>query len=182
MLQPYCCIFTTQMLHIMKNEDVVNKNFNVTNSISLAKNARFAVPTWKLVSDGKEYIWTSKLDRVTIIRKGIPYESIDVISKRINLPIKEVLTIFGLPQTTYNKKRREHSLLNGRDSELVLLITELLDFGIEVFNHETEKFQRWMKKENASLGGNSPESLLDSVTGIQEVKNCLNRIEFGNFA
>ena len=166
----------------MKSEQSELKKFDTKKSVDRAKKMANQIPTWKIVSEGKEYIWTSKLDRVTIIRKGIPYESINVISKRINLPIKEVLTIFGLPQTTYNKKRREHSLLNGRDSEVVLLITELLDFGIEVFNHETEKFQRWMKKENASLGGNSPESLLDSVTGIQEVKNCLNRIEFGNFA
>lgn len=87
-----------------------------------------------------------------------------------------------MSQTTYNKKRREHSILSRRDSEVVLLLTELLGFGTEVFNQEEDKFQRWMKKSNISLGGNSPQELLDSVTGIQEVKNCLNRIEFGNFA
>jgi uncharacterized protein (DUF2384 family) len=97
----------------------------------------------------------------------------------MNVPIKEVLHIFGLPQTTYNKKRREHSLLNGRDSEIIVLLTELVDFGVEVFNNEEDKFQRWMKKQNLSLGGNTP-GLLDSITGIQEVKNCLNRIEYGN--
>lgn len=182
-------LITVNMLYIyntntilMKSEQSELKKFDTKKSVDRAKKVANEIPTWKIVSEGKEYTWTSKLDRVTIIRKGIPYESIDGISKRINVPIKDVLTIFGLPQTTYNKKRREHSLLSGRDSEVVLLITELLDFGIEVFNNETEKFQRWMKKENASLGGNSPESLLDSVTGIQEVKNCLNRIEFGNFA
>ena len=122
------------------------------------------------------------MERVGLIRAGIPYSSIDVISKRINVSVKEVLEIFGLPQTTYNKKRREKSLLNRRDSEIILLLTELVDFGIEVFNNDEEKFQRWMKKQNVSLGGNSPESLLDSTTGIQEVKNCLNRIEYGNLA
>ena len=55
-------------------------------------------------------------------------------------------------------------------------------FGIEVFNQEEDKYLRWMKKPNYSLGNNTPESLLDSNTGIQEVRNCLNRIEFGNFA
>jgi putative toxin-antitoxin system antitoxin component (TIGR02293 family) len=98
------------------------------------------------------------------------------------VPVKEVLHIFGLPQTTYNKKRREKSLLNGRDSEVVLLLTELVDYGVEVFNDEEDKFLRWMKKQNYSLGDNSPESLLDSFTGIQEVRNCLNRIEYGNLA
>ena len=166
----------------MKNEISKSKTFDPSESIGRAKNARFSSVKWRLESDGKQYIWASKLERVSIIRAGIPYAAIEVIGKRINIPIKEVLQIIGLPQTTYNKKRREKSLLNGRDSEIILLLTELVDFGIEVFNNEEEKFQRWMKKQNISLGGNSPESLLDSTTGIQEVKNCLNRIEYGNLA
>lgn len=166
----------------MKKEAIKTKSFNPKESIARAKFAQTLLPVWKLKSEGNEYSWTSKMERVNIIRSGVPYASIDIISKRINVPVKDVLHIFGLPQTTYNKKRREKSLLNGRDSEIILLLTELLDFGVEVFNKEEDKFQRWMKKENISLGGNSPESLLDSSTGIQEVKNCLNRIEFGNLA
>jgi putative toxin-antitoxin system antitoxin component (TIGR02293 family) len=167
---------------IMKKEVIQKRTFDPKESIARAKAARISSVKWRLESEGHEYVWTSRLERVGVIRAGIPYASIDVISKRINVPIKDVLHIFGLPQTTYNKKRREKSLLNGRDSEIILLLTELLDFGIEVFNNEEEKFQRWMKKQNISLGGNSPASLLDSTTGIQEVKNCLNRIEYGNLA
>lgn len=158
------------------------RGFDPKQSIIRAKADKLESVKWRLESEGHEYIWASKLERVSIIRTGIPYASIDVISKRINVPVKVVLHIFGLPQTTYNKKRREKSLLNGRDSEVILFLTELVDFGIATFNNEEEKFQRWLKKQNASLGGNSPESLLDSITGIQEVKNCLNRIEYGNLA
>lgn len=166
----------------MKREVSKESVFDKNESNFHVKIARTAKPKWRLESEGHEYTWTSKLERVNIIRTGVPFGSIDVISKRINVPVKDVLHIFGLPQTTYNKKRREKSLLSGRDSEVVLLLTELVDFGIEVFNNEEDKFQRWMKKPNFSLGENSPESLLDSVTGIQEVRNCLNRIEYGNFA
>ena len=122
------------------------------------------------------------MDKVNIIREGIPYAAIEVIGRRMHLPLKDVQPIFNLPQTTYNKKRREDALLDGRDSETILLLTELLDFGTRVFNGEDEKFLRWMKKPNLSLGSVSPGSLLDSVTGIQEVKNCLNRLEYGNLA
>ena len=170
------------MLFVMGKQIIEQRIFNPKESISRAKVARASSPKWWLESEGHEYTWTTKLERVGIIRTGVPYASIDVISKRINVPVKEVLHIFGLPQTTYNKKRREKSLLNGRDSEVVLLLTELVDFGIEVFNNEEDKFQRWMKKMNFSLGDNTPESMLDSVTGIQEVRNCLNRIEYGNLA
>ena len=105
-----------------------------------------------------------------------------LISERLKSPVKSVLSIVGIPQTTYNKKKSEHSLLASRESELIVLLTELIDYGILVFNKEEEKFQRWLKKPNLSLGGNSPESLLDTATGIDEVNYCLNRIEFGNFA
>ena len=64
----------------------------------------------------------------------------------------------------------------------MLVLSELLDFGLSVFNSEEEKFYRWLKKPNISLGNVTPESLFDSLTGIQEVKNSLTRLEFGNMA
>lgn len=161
----------------MKHAVINIKPFNTKRSIQNA-----ATKKWTLVLEKNEYSWSSIMERVAIIRKGIPYGSLEVVSKRLNRPVKSVLSLVGLPQTTYNKKKSEHSLLDSRNSELVLLITELLDYGLEVFNYEEEKFQRWLKKPNVSLGGNSPESMLDTVTGISEVKFCLNRIEFGNLA
>lgn len=158
------------------------KKFDPTASLKRAKKALSNQPSWTLELEGKEYRWTNTLERIEISRAGISFTAIDVLSQRMDVPIKAVLHNFGLAQTTYNKKRREKALLNGRDSEMALLLTELIDFGWEAFNQEKDKFQRWMKKSNISLGGNTPEMLLDSVTGIQEVKNCLNRIETGNFA
>ncbi len=130
----------------------------------------------------KSYSWNSDMDKVRILREGIPYQSIEIVGQRMHYPIKDVLDILDLPQTTYNKKLREHALLNSRDSELILTISELIDYGLYVFHHESEKFHRWLKKSNISLGGITPDSLLDSMTGIQEVKNALHRIEYGNFA
>lgn len=129
-----------------------------------------------------EYIWTNKMDKVDIIRAGLPYESIEVISAKASMPVIRVLHLLDIPQTTYNKKKRDKDLLDGRDSEVILFLAELLDYGLEVFNHETEKFHRWLKKPNISMGNVTPESLFDTLTGIQEVRNSLNRLEYGNFA
>ena len=156
--------------------------FDTKKSIQNAILRKSATISWTLSSDGEVYVWSTNKERVGIIRKGIPYGSIEVISKKLNRPVKSLLSIVGLPQTTYNKKKSEHSLLDSRNSEIILLISELIDFGIQVFNNEEIKFQRWFKKPNLSIGGNSPESMLDTVSGINEVKFCLNRIEFGNFA
>jgi putative toxin-antitoxin system antitoxin component (TIGR02293 family) len=166
----------------MRQAANITKPFDTKKSIQKSSERRLKDKKWTLISDDKEYVWTNEMERVGIIRQGVPYDAIEVISKRLNKPIKSVLMIVGLPQTTYNKKKSDHSLLDRRDSELVLVITELIDYGIEVFNNEDEKFQRWLRKNNLSLGGNSPESLLDTITGIDEVKFCLNRLEFGNLA
>lgn len=166
----------------MQKDKNIPKTFKPKQHIQRGKEARLSAHTAVIQFKDSSYSWSNQMDKVGIIRDGLPYESIEIISKRIDLPIKQILRIIDLPQTTYNKKLRENSLLNGRDSEIILFLTELIDFGIEVFNNEKDKFQRWLKKPNLSLGAATPESLFDSITGIQEVRNCLNRIEYGNFA
>jgi len=166
----------------MARKILKTKPFSTKKSIKKAYESGKDSTIWVLESEGNTYKWTNKMERVQVIRQGVPYGSIERISERLNRPVKAVLSIVGIPQTTYNKKKSEHSLLDSRDSELIVLLTELIDYGILVFNNEEEKFQRWLTKPNLSLGGNSPDSLLDTVTGIDEVNYCLNRIEFGSFA
>lgn len=158
------------------------KPFDTKKSIRKVARIKEQKRVWAINSDGRSFEWSGKMERVSVIREGIPYQYIEIISEKLNLPVKSILAIFGIPQTTYNKKKSEHALLDSRDSELIILITELIDYGLEVFNDEKNKFQRWLKKPNLALGGNPPINLLDTTTGIEEVKNSLNRIEFGNFA
>ena len=151
-------------------------------SISRARKAKKGNSKWVIVTSEGKLSWGNKLERVAIIRKGLPCESIEVIGNKANMPVKQVLHYVGMAQTTYNKKKREKDHLSGRDSEIVLELSEALDFGLDVFNDEKEKFHRWLKKPNLSLGGVPPESLFDSLTGIQIVRNALNRLEYGNMA
>lgn len=166
---------------VVKNSPLKIKPFDTRKSVKKAAKGEVSTQ-WVIISGGKRYAWSNKMERVEVIRRGIPYDTIETISEKLDRPIKSILSMVGIPQTTYNKKKSEHSLLDPRDSELIVLITELIDFGQKVFNQENDKFQRWLKKPNLSLGGNTPESLLDTTTGIDEVFFCLNRIEFGNFA
>lgn len=137
---------------------------------------------WAITTDGTTYSWSNKLERVALIRKGLPYSTIEVIAKSINTPIKTILELLNIPQTTYNKKKAVHALLDNHTTELLLSIFELLNFGKQVFNDETEKFQHWLNYKNLALGNETPLNFLDTITGINEVKNCLLRIEYGNFA
>ena len=166
----------------MKTTSKKTSPFDTKRSIQNATDRKTTLQKSTLKFEGVEYQWSNKMERVNVIRAGIPYGSIELISKRLNKSVKSVLDIVRIPQTTYNKKKAENSLLDRRDSELLILISELIDYGFNVFNNEEEKFQRWLKKPNLSLGGNTPDSMLDTMTGINEVKFSLNRIEFGNLA
>ncbi len=163
----------------MKEKEII---FDPKKSIKRAKRGNRSRSHWSIKLAEKEYVWGSNLERIDIIRKRLPYGTIEVISKNADLPVKNILHLLGVPQTTYNKGKREKQLLSERNSEIVLFLTELLDYGKQVFNGEVQKFHRWLKKPNSSLGGARPDSFFDSITGIQIVRNALDRIEYGNLA
>lgn len=166
----------------MKNSNNKTSTFDTKRSIEKAPAVSESIFTYQLNKGSKMYQWHNRLDRVNAIRAGIPYDAIEMIGNRLSITVKSVLALLGIPQTTYNKKKSEHSLLDSRDSELIISIDELLCFGMEVFNNEENKFQRWLKKPNVSIGGHTPESMLDTIAGINEVKYSLNRLEYGNLA
>lgn len=157
-------------------------SFDPSRSIKRAKANVGQEFSWSLKVGRKTYRWTSNKSRIDLIRKGLPYSAIENISDKANLPIKRVLALVELPQTTYNKKKKDKELLDKRDAEVILVLSEVLDLGLIVFNQEKDKFHRWLKKTNISLGGVSPESLFDSLTGIEDVRNALQRLEYGNFS
>lgn len=171
-------LYISSIFAVMTRKTPQNKTQVVEESA-----AAYHIPTrWVLGFGHHKYTWSSNTERVKLIREGISYQVIEGVGRKIDLPVKDILEILQMPQTTYNKKLREHSRLSSRDSELILMLSELIDYGIDVFNKEDEKFRRWLKKPNISLGNLPPESFLDSITGILEVRNCLNRIEYGAFA
>lgn len=137
---------------------------------------------YKIRINNRNYTWSTNDEKITLIRKGLPYAAIETISKRTKIPVNHYLSSLEIVQTTYNKKKKSQAILSKQDSEFIVELIELYEFGLSVFNNESEKFQRWLRKPNISLGNTSPDSLFDSLTGIKEVKKALNRIEFGNMA
>jgi putative toxin-antitoxin system antitoxin component (TIGR02293 family) len=158
------------------------KTFNVKRSLKKSVNNHENTLSSSISTGGKEYTWNDSTELVSIVREGLPFGSVEYISNRLEMPVKGVLAFLGMPQTTYNKKKSENAMMDGRDAELLLRINELIDFGQNVFNQDSEKFHRWLHKQNTSLGGHSPDSLFDTITGIEEVRSALERLNSGNLA
>jgi putative toxin-antitoxin system antitoxin component (TIGR02293 family) len=125
--------------------------------------------------------WSSE-HRLSVIRVGLPYSFVEVLALQSNIPVREVLEWLQLPQTTYNKRKRDNESMSRRDTELLLEIADALLFGLDAFNNEADKFLRWLKKPNLSLGGVTPLSCFDAITGVKMVRNALARLAYGNLA
>lgn len=134
------------------------------------------------VNDFQNLEYNNNLQRMEQIRRGMAVSVVEIISREAQVPVKQVLNYLSMPQTTYNKKKRDGEALSIRDTELLIAIHELLKYGLEVFNQDSDAFHRWLTKSNAYLSGYTPESLFDTLTGIREVYNTLQSIDFGNFA
>lgn len=129
-----------------------------------------------------EVAFRNPIGKLERIRKGVSYSTLEHMSRGSALPIKQLLVLLGMPQTTYNKRKRENENLSIRDTELLFVLYETLRYGYEVFNNERSLFERWLHVANPSLGGYTPVSLFDTIIGIQEVKHCLHSIDYGTLA
>ena len=57
-------------------------------------------------------------------------------------------------------------------------VSRVLNRAVEVLEDE-DAARGWLKRENRSLGGDSPLSILDTEAGYELVLNTLSQIEYG---
>jgi putative toxin-antitoxin system antitoxin component (TIGR02293 family) len=123
---------------------------------------------------------TSVLDWVQVIRNGLPAAAIDSLLGAIQLSQAELASAVGIPERTLARRKRE-GVLSSEESAKVLRLARVASRANEVFE-SSESSIHWLKAPNASLGGRTPLSLLDTDIGAESVLDTLGRIEHGVFA
>jgi putative toxin-antitoxin system antitoxin component (TIGR02293 family) len=122
----------------------------------------------------------SPLDWVDAIRRGLPAAAVDALTKVTHLSQSELAAAVGIPERTLARRKREGRLTSEESSRLVRL-ARAVTRGEEVFE-DLDAAVDWLKSPNASLGGTTPLSLLDTDIGAESVMDTLGRIEHGVFA
>ncbi|GAB3329247.1 hypothetical protein GCM10027299_32360 [Larkinella ripae] len=64
-------------------------------------------------------------------------------------------------------------------SERLLLLTNLLQHGLNVFDNDAATLSDWLRSPIRELNSQSPLHLLDTTTGFGLVDDVLGRIEHG---
>ena len=75
------------------------------------------------------------------------------------------------------KKKPKSSLLSFHLSERVLMLENLYQIGLDVFDSNEFSFLDWLKSKIPALDNHVPNDLLTSLLGIDVVKEELLRIE-----
>ncbi len=122
----------------------------------------------------------SMLDWVAVIRRGIPSSAVDALTKLTHLSQSELAAAVGIPERTLARRKREGKL-NSEESSRLIRLARVVARGEQVFE-DLDAAVDWLKSANASLGGATPLSLLDTDIGAESVMDTLGRIEHGVFA
>lgn len=75
------------------------------------------------------------------------------------------------------KKKPKSSLLSFHISERVLMLENLFEMGLNVFDSNEASFRDWLKSKIPALDNHVPNDLLTSILGIDVIKEELLRIE-----
>ena len=105
----------------------------------------------------------------------------ETIANQIGLTDKEMAYILNISERTYRRNQAD-SVLDYQASERLLLLSDLVEHGLSVFDGRADVLNHWLRSSLPELGRQTPLALLDSVSGFGLVDDVLGRIEHGVFS
>lgn len=125
------------------------------------------------------YQWSS-YEKIDAIKNGISKEELEALKDQSGLDYDALAVVLNVTKATLHGKKGK-AKFDQYISERIFLLADIYSYGYEVFG-DKEKFNRWMKKPNTSLGGITPVSMIDTLYGIEEIKHLIGRIAYGIFS
>ncbi|QIP15668.1 DUF2384 domain-containing protein [Spirosoma aureum] len=111
-------------------------------------------------------------------RQGMLRTEADQVAQLAGLTDIELARILNMSVRNLHRLKADDKL--ARDaSERLLLLTNLLQHGLDVFDEDAQTLAEWLRSPIRELNTQSPLSLLDTTTGFGLVDDVLGRIEHG---
>jgi putative toxin-antitoxin system antitoxin component (TIGR02293 family) len=111
------------------------------------------------------------------VRNGLPYSSLEALRTSLDLSLKELGVILGIPERTI-ARRKDEQHLTAAESDRLYRIARILAHAVSVLG-TLEKARLWLKRPNRALGDETPLTLLDTDLGARQVEETLFRIVYG---
>jgi putative toxin-antitoxin system antitoxin component (TIGR02293 family) len=133
---------------------------------------------------------TSVVDRVSLVKAGVPAKYVKVLSTRMKMPMEKFYRTLGLARPTVDRKVRLSKLLNPDESERVVGIARLVGQAQSLVKESgrQEEFDAatwvsaWLDRPLPALGGKPPGEFMDTADGRMLVADLLSQEQSGAYA
>ena len=122
----------------------------------------------------------TSFEKINIIGLRISKNNLGEFMKIAQLDCKTLSEMLAISKDTINNKKGKDKFSAHMSQKFVELVC-IYSYGYEVFGDEV-KFNLWIFKPNAALGGLPPNKLLNTQCGMEEVKNIIGRIDYGVYS
>ena len=119
----------------------------------------------------------TSFEKINIIRNRISKNDLEEFMKIAQLDCNTLSEMLAISKVTINNKKGKGKFSIQVSAKIVEL-ADTYSYGFKVFGDEL-RFNSWMFKPNAALGGLPPNKFLNTQCGIEEVKNIIGRIDYG---
>jgi len=116
-------------------------------------------------------------EKINMVREGITKYQLTGLKDRIAVDFDQLAELLGTSRATLINKKADQRFDAGV-SERIMLINDLIGFGLEVFGDE-QRFNLWLKTPSRALKNVTPLSMMDTFYGIQEIRSEIGRIAHG---
>jgi uncharacterized protein (DUF2384 family) len=94
---------------------------------------------------------------------------------------KEISHWLGIGEKTYRSYKTVNKPFKPSLFEHSIMLISLFKHGSEIFGN-SEQFKQWLKKENFYFDGKTPDSFMNTISGIKFIDDRLTGMEYGDNA
>jgi putative toxin-antitoxin system antitoxin component (TIGR02293 family) len=119
-------------------------------------------------------------DLLRVVRGGLPYLSLEALTRKLGLDAQALGALVGIPGRTLARRKHARQLSPTESDRLYRLayvthVASAVLGGVEIA-------RSWLGRANRALGGVTPMSLLDTDIGCRQVEDALTRLNYGLYA
>lgn len=116
-----------------------------------------------------------------VIEQGLPLGAVDKMTEILGINKSGVANLLGVtPRSLQQLKKNDHGIsrLSNQITDRALQLTRLMNEIAEYFGSQDSAI-KWMNTPNIGLCDEKPLLLCNSFTGMEMVRNSVNRLKYG---
>jgi len=114
-----------------------------------------------------------------LINQGLGTDAVRSLARQLDVAVKDVLQVTGIPESTFHSRRSERKVLSPEASSRVYRVARAVEAALGYFEGDKRAASRWLMHPKVGLGGRVPIEFARTPEGSEYVVKLLGRMEHG---